>query len=97
MTLSDEDGEGALCFMFVDEDKNVRHLDLVPSLEKLRDGLCVKRTSRIGLPRDATRIVEKDFQNFAKRIEPRVFQKRFHSLKLVCELLFVSLARRPQM
>lgn len=83
-------------FMCIDEDNNIGHLDLVPSLEKSRYGLRVKRTSRIGFPRDATRIVEQDFQDFSNRIEFKVSQKRFHSLKLVCDVLFVAVVRLPQ-
>jgi hypothetical protein len=63
---------GCTVFVPIDEDNNIRHLDLIPSLEKPRDGLCMIRTSRIRLSGDATRIVEQNFQDFTNRVKARI-------------------------
>jgi hypothetical protein len=56
-------------FVPIDKDNYIRHLDLIPSLEKARNSLRMKRTSKIRLLRDTTRIVEQDVQYFANRFD----------------------------
>jgi hypothetical protein len=59
-------------FVPIDEGNDIRHLDLVSSLEKPRNSLGVTGASRIRLSREPTRVVEQNLQKFTDRIESRV-------------------------